>query len=201
MILSYKHQLLRENGRPWQQLRALLSDSGAAMVEFALIAPLLLGMLCGILEFSGILFAQTLLEGGAREASRHGITGATEEGVGREETILDIINENTFGIIDINELDVETLVYETFGDIGQPEPFTDENNNGTFDTGEAFSDVNGNGVRDDDMGVAGLGGPGDVVVYRLSYDWEIMIPLFEPFFGDEVILDASIAVRNEPFGS
>ncbi|MCP4228101.1 MAG: hypothetical protein GY773_32535 [Actinomycetia bacterium] len=53
---------------------------------------------------------------------------------------------------------------------------------------------------DDDMGAAGLGGPGDVVVYRLSYDWNIMIPLFEPIFGETVTLQANVAVRNEPFG-
>ena len=51
------------------------------------------------------------------------------------------------------------------------------------------------------MGLAGLGGPGDVVVYRLRYDWNVMIPLFRPFFGDAVTIDANVAVRNEPFGS
>lgn len=201
MNLLNKYQLSRvkcEFGQRWCVLRC---SAGQAMVEFALIAPILLGMLCGILEFSGVLFAQTLLEGGAREASRYGITGATEEGSAREETILNIVEENTFGVIDVDELNVETLVYETFSDVGQPEPFTDENGDGAYNTGEAFDDINGNGAWDEDMGVAGLGGPGDVVVYRLSYDWEIMIPLFQPFFGDEVALDASIAVRNEPFGS
>ena len=49
------------------------------------------------------------------------------------------------------------------------------------------------------MGAAGLGGPGDVVVYRMSYEWSIMIPLFRPFFGDEITLQSNIAVRNEPF--
>lgn len=201
MNLLNKYQLSRVKCEFGQRWCVLCCSAGQAMVEFALIAPILLGMLCGILEFSGVLFAQTLLEGGAREASRYGITGATEEGNAREETILTIIEENTFGVIDVDELDVETLVYETFSDVGQPEPFTDENGDGAYNTGEAFDDINGNGAWDEDMGVAGLGGPGDVVVYRLSYDWEIMIPLFQPFFGDEVALDASIAVRNEPFGS
>jgi hypothetical protein len=49
------------------------------------------------------------------------------------------------------------------------------------------------------MGAAGLGGPGDVVVYSMTYDWPIMIPLFQPLFGDHVTLQANIAVRNEPF--
>lgn len=65
--------------------------------------------------------------------------------------------------------------------------------------GEPYTDVTGNGTWDDDMGAAGLGGPGEIVVYRMTYDWPIMIPMFEPFFGDHVMLQANIAVRNEPF--
>jgi len=175
-------------------------ERGKAIVEFALIAPVFLGMLGAVLEFSGIMFVQTILEGGAREASRYGITGSQPEGVTREEMILDIVEGNTYGILDMAELDMETLVYDSFGSVGQPEPFTDENGNGEYDDGEPYTDVNGNGGWDDDMGAAGLGGPGDVVVYRLSYDWNIMIPLFEPIFGETVTLQANVAVRNEPFG-
>jgi TadE-like protein len=174
-------------------------ESGQAMVEFAFVAPIFLGLVLAILEFSGIMFVQTLLEGGAREASRYGITGLQPDGVSRDDMILQIVGENSFGIIDMDDLEMETLVYDSFSAVGQPEPFTDQNGNDAYDSGEPFTDVNGNGSWDDDMGAAGLGGPGDVVVYRLSYDWAIMIPLFEPFFGDHITLRANIAVRNEPF--
>jgi len=169
------------------------------MMEFAFLAPIFLAMLGAIMEFSGIMFVQTLLEGSAREASRYGITGFVEPGVSREDQILDVVRKNTYGIINLDALGIETLVYENFGDVGQPEPFTDANGNGAYDDGEAFNDVNGNGTWDPDMGAAGLGGPGDVVVYRMTYDWTIMIPLFRPFFGDSVRLQANIAVRNEPY--
>ena len=110
-----------------------------------------------------------------------------------------IVEKNTLGLIDLDELVMTTMVYENFGDVGQPEPFTDDNANDAYDAGEDFNDVNGNGVWDEDMGAAGLGGPGDVVVYQMSYDWDIIIPMFEPFFGESISLDANIAVRNEPF--
>ncbi|MDH3662382.1 MAG: pilus assembly protein [Alphaproteobacteria bacterium] len=176
-----------------------LDDAGQAIVEFAFVGPILLGLLCGVFEFSGILFAQTLLEGGARQASRYGVTGTSTAGVSREDMILQIIEENSYGVIDTDEIDMETLVYESFADVGQPEPFTDANSNGIFDDGEDFEDINGNSFWDEDMGQAGLGGPGDIVVYRLRYDWTIMIPVFRPFFGDAISLDANVAVRNEPF--
>jgi hypothetical protein len=178
---------------------AVASDGGKAIVEFALVAPIFLGITLSILEFSGIMFVQTLLEGGAREASRYGLTGQTPEGISRQDMILQIVSENSFGIIDVDELEMTTMVYGDFSDVGQPEPFTDENGNDAYDEGETYTDVNGNGGWDDDMGAAGLGGPGQVVIYEMSYDWPIMIPLFEPFFGDHVTLQANIAVRNEPF--
>jgi hypothetical protein len=180
--------------------RRLAGDGGGnAMIEFALVAPIFLGIVGAIMEFSGIMFIQALLEGSAREASRYSITGFTEPGVSREDQILQIVEKNTHGLIDLDELELDTLVYENFGDIGEPEPFTDENSNGAFDEGEPFTDVNGNGSWDEDMGAAGLGGPGDVVVYRMSYDWSIIIPMFRPFFGDAITLRSNIAVRNEPF--
>ncbi len=114
-------------------------------MEFAFIAPIFLAMLGAIMEFSGIMFVQTLLEGSAREASRYGITGFTAPGVSRDDQIMDIVRKNTYGIIDLDKLDMETLVYENFADIGQPEPFTDNNDNGVYDAGEPFNDVNGNG--------------------------------------------------------
>ncbi|MEM7041535.1 MAG: TadE family protein [Pseudomonadota bacterium] len=176
-------------------------DRGQAIVEFAFVAPVLLGLLCGVFEVSGILFAQTLLEGGARQASRYGVTGASTAEVSRQDMILQIIEDNAYGVIDVDQIDMQTLVYQSFADVGQPEPFTDSNDNGTYDEGEAFDDINGNSSWDEDMGASGLGGPGDIVVYRLRYDWSVMIPLFHPIFGDVVTLDANVAVRNEPFGS
>jgi Flp pilus assembly protein TadG len=175
--------------RPWQAaLRCLRGrpegESGQAIVEFAFVAPAFIAVLAAIMEFSGIMFVQAMLEGSAREASRYGLTGFTSGGVSREDQILAIVQEHTHGIIDMSDLQMDTLVYENFADIGQHEPFTD---------------INGNGTWDSDMGAAGLGGPGAVVVYRMSYDWSIMIPIFRPFFGDTITLQSNIAVRNEPF--
>ena len=70
MILSLKNQLKRDFSCWTLRISHKLGEAGQAMVEFAFVAPILIGLLCGVFEFSGILFAQTLLEGGARQASR-----------------------------------------------------------------------------------------------------------------------------------
>jgi len=106
-----------------RRLRGVPADQrGQAIVEFAFLAPIFIALLAAVLEFSGIMFVQAILEGAAREASRYGITGQLPENVSREEQILAIVEDNTYGIVDMDELQMETLVYDDFGDIGEPSP-------------------------------------------------------------------------------
>ncbi|MEM8949113.1 MAG: TadE/TadG family type IV pilus assembly protein [Pseudomonadota bacterium] len=187
--------------RVYRALTSAKDEKGGALVEFAFVAPLFLAIVLAIIEFSGITFAQTLLEGGAGQASRFGILGSVPDGSSREQAIRDIIEKNAFGVIDADDVRLETLTYNSFAAIGQAEPFEDANGNGSFDENEIFQDINGNGARDDDQGRAGAGDAGQVVLYRLTYDWDIMVPIFQPFFGEQITLQATTAVRNEPAGS
>ncbi len=72
--------------------------------------------------------------------------------------------------------------------------------NGQIDPGE-YVDINGNNQWDADMGAAGAGGPGAVVVYKVKYDWPLLTGLLTPLLGQNgyVTLSVSTAVRNEPF--
>jgi Flp pilus assembly protein TadG len=180
-------------------LNRLASDrSGAAAVEFALVAPALILLIVGSFEIAIMLFVGGTMESAVLAASRFGITGSTDEGVTREDRIREIIAERTLGFVDLDEAEINTLVYPRYEDIGQPEPFTDDNGNGQHDPGEAFNDVNGNGTWDDDMGTAGLGGPGDIVLYDIEYETGAITELLEPILG-RIVHRAAVAVRNEPF--
>lgn len=182
--------------------RFLRTRDGASTVEFALIAAPFVLIVVGILEVAMILFVNVLLEGGVRDSARFGITGYTPAGTDRISVIREIIRKRTVGLVDMSKVSITTLVYSSFSSIGQPEPFTDSSPfNGVYDPGEAYVDVNGNGQWDADMGVAGAGGPGDVVLYTVSYNWEILTGLFRPLLGSGGVfpLRASVAVRNEPF--
>jgi Flp pilus assembly protein TadG len=180
-------------------LRLLARDrSGAAAVEFALVAPALILLVVGSFEVAIMLFVGGTVESAVLAASRFGITGFEDEGVSREDRIREIIAERTLGFVDMDEAEISTLVYSDFEDIGEPEPFTDGNGNGQHDPGEAFNDVNGNGQWDDDMGTAGLGGPGDIVLYDVEYEVGAVTRLLEPLLG-RIVHHAAVAVRNEPF--
>jgi hypothetical protein len=174
-------------------------DGGATAVEFSLVLPVLLLAVVGGIEIAIVLFIGSSIESAVLEASRYGITGGTVVGVTREDRVLEVVEHKTYGLLDMDELEMETLVYESFADIGEPEPFQDENGNDAWDAAEMFTDVNGNGTWDADMGAAGLGGPSDVVVYRLTYDWGIITPFMANIIGQSVRHVSSVAVRNEPF--
>jgi len=171
---------------------------GSTLIEFSIMAPLTITMLIGIVELGMLFLVSSSLENAVLASSRFGITGSTTTGTTREDIIREVIAQNTYGLVPMDEVTIETIVYDNFSDIGEPEPFADANGNGVFDAGETFTDVNGNGQFDTDVGLVGLGGPGDIVLYRIRYQIESLTQLFDPFF---TVIDhsATVAVRNEPF--
>lgn len=183
-------------------VRGLLADDRAASaVDFAIIGPVFFLFAVGILEFAMLMVGETLLQSAVTDASRFGLTGRTLVGQTREQVIADLVDSRTYGLIDPERLEFETLVYPSFDSVGRPETFTDQNGNGAWDAGEPFVDINGNGQWDADMGAAGLGGPEDIVLYRVRYDWRMLTPMFRALFPPDGVIpmEASLAIRNEPF--
>jgi len=193
-------QAIHSIERRFQKVLAFWRDRrGVSAVEFAIMAPVLILTIVGIMEVSLVLGVSSLLEGGLRDAARFGITGYVPAGTTREEHIKSIVGNATIGLVDMDEATIDTLVYPSFGDIGQPEPWDDQNSNGVYDLGEPFNE---NGQWDPDMGAAGLGGPGEIVLYKIKYDLALMTPLLGGIMGGsdgKISLRASIAVRNEPY--
>lgn len=179
-----------------------IDRSGTPAIEFALAFPVIFGLTMGIVEIGHITFANATLEGAVREASRRGVTGFVPDNTSREDHVRSRIVE----MMDIFALEgdiaVDTQVYDSFSDIGKPEPFSDDNDNGTYDEGECFTDINQNGNWDPDMGMAGLGGAGAIVVYSANVNLRLLTPVFRWMTDAEsgtIRLEASTAVRNEPF--
>lgn len=175
---------------------------GSQVIEFAFAAPVLLLMTCGIFETGMVLFLDVLIESGMRDAARYGITGQAVGSEDRMARIIEIVEDRTAGLIDMDDAEISVLSYPAFDDVGRGEEFVDGDGNGTYDLGETFTDENGNGVWDEDVGEEGAGGSGQVVVYRIAYDWPLMTPLLAPVMGDDhgnYRLEASVVVSNEPW--
>jgi len=169
---------------------------GVAALEFALVLPVLLLLFLGTIETAVMIFIDMTIESAVFEAARFGIT--VTPGISREQRVRQIVADHTYGLVDMDRVTIDTLIYARFADIGKPEPFVDQNGNHVYDLGEPFTDVNGSGFWEADMGKVGMGGWDDVVVYRVHYSWGIMTPLIRDLMGDSVEHVAAIAVRNEP---
>lgn len=174
---------------------------GVSAIEFALIAPTLLLLLFGIIEFSLIMMVQSVMEGATAAASRLGKTGYSANGLTREQTILQAITTRAGSLIAPASLTIQSKFYKQFDQINDPEPYTDSNHNGYYDAGEPFTDINGNAVWDADMGTSGYGSAGDVVVYTVSYPWIILTPVMGDIIGTHGVftITTHAVVKNEPY--
>lgn len=171
-------------------------------IELAIIAPIMILLMFGIIEFSMVMYGTSVIESATSNTSRLGKTGYTEETVSREELIHDMLSHKIDGLMDTELVSIETKVYGDFGDIGQPEPYNDQNANGSYDAGEPFDDINGNAQWDADMGAAGLGAAREVVVYTVNYPWQLHTPVIRELLGDAqgiYNIRSSMVVRNEPY--
>lgn len=183
-------------------IRKLLQrEEGVTAIEFAVIAPVLLLLLLGIIEFSIIMMVYNVMEGATAISSRLGKTGFTGTGLTREQTILNSITARAGSLITPSSLTVTSKFYKQYDQINDPEPYMDTNGNGTHDAGETYTDINGNGQWDADMGSSGYGSAGDVVVYTVSYPWSIATPIISDLIGAHGIftITTHAVVKNEPY--
>ncbi len=181
--------------------RRLAADaSGVAALEFALVAPLLFLLILGVIEVSLLMLASNTLEAANNVTSRVGRTGYAATGLTREQTIRAEIERRAAPFLDPDLVQISSLTYGNFDQIGRPEPWNDANGDGAPDLGE-YTDINGNGRYDRDMGAAGAGGAGSVVVYVVSYPWRMLTPMVGRIMGQDgiVLLSSRAVVKNEPF--
>ena len=197
MLKSRLNQLLRRN-------------DGATVIEYAMVLPVLLLFIMGILEYSIIMYANAIVEGSTTAAARLSKTGYNNNsGNGncssptqsRSQYITCIVRSRLGGLFVPANITIVSKSYANFSQIGQPEPYTDAAHVGHYVAGDPYTDINGNGQWDADMGAAGLGGPGDIVVYTISYPWHVLTPIMQRFIGTNgiITLSSSAVIKNEPY--
>ncbi|WP_432769090.1 MAG: pilus assembly protein [Sphingopyxis sp.] len=183
--------------RPAFLARFRRNERGVALIEFALTAPLFLLILMGIVDYSWQMYAKQVLEGAVSKAARD----STLEGNAADQDALDAaVRERVLVVFNHADITFDRKAYESFDAIGDPEPFTDANNNNRYDGGECFEDLNGTGSWDADRGSAGNGGAEDVVLYTASMTFDRMLPVWR-MLGQpqESTLSATTVLRNQPY--
>ena len=177
------------------------SQAGVSAIEFALIAPTLMLLIFGIIEYALIMTVYNVMESSTSISSRLGKTGYAAQGITRAQTIINAITTRAGTVIDADALTVTSKFYKQYDQINDPEPYVDTNGNGSRDNGESYTDINGNGQWDSDMGASGYGSAGDVVVYKVSYPWSVTTPIMRELIGTNGIytITTHAVVKNEPY--
>ena len=178
--------------------RIARDESGVTIVEFALISPALMLAIMGIFELGYEIYAQTMLQGSIQNAAR----ASTIEGAGVTVANIDaIVTTAVRKVVPDAVLAFERKSYSNFSDVGQPEDYTDSNDNGACDNGEPYEDANGNESWDADRGLAGLGGARDAVLYTVTVTYDRPFPLARmiPGISETLSTKASTVLRNQPY--
>lgn len=68
------------------------------MVEFALIAPLFLLLVCGVIDYGRLFFTQSSLEDAVQEAGRYASTGNSQSGLTRLQSIEAVLQQAAVGM-------------------------------------------------------------------------------------------------------
>ena len=158
------------------------SEEGATALEFALILPLFLTLLFGIMEFALIMHVTSLVQNAAYEGARFAITGhnytelqAADENLTQKDFIDRHIKQRVgMWMREDDQLTIETTVLGNITDLGTSA------SSGTH---------------------SGYGGGGQAVLYTVRYDWDILTPFLAPTLGDDGVfpITAIVASQNEEF--
>lgn len=180
-------------------LRRLRGDrKGATIVEFAIVAPVMLLMLMGFGEMSYEFYVKSVLTGAMQKAGRD----STVRGAALRTATIDadvLAQVRTVAPTAVFATPPSRKSYEKFGYIS-PEPFTDSDGDGVRETGECFTDINGNRSWDADPGSNGLGGDSDAVVYTVTVNYPRILPVFA-MLGWSATATASetTVLKNQPY--
>lgn len=180
-------------------LRLRRDERGASAVEFALIAPFMIGLVLGTMQLSLDVWAKSILTGAVQEAGRD---SSIEEYHSDQKALDDRVTAQVHAFLPSARLSFERKNYENFTDVSLPEDFVDSNDNKKYDSGECFTDENGNGEWDADLGANGQGGARDVVKYTATMDYDELLPVSGFLgLGKSRKFMASTTLMNQPFST
>lgn len=175
---------------------ALCRDrSGTTVMEFGLMVTVFVSLLLGLFDLGQMAYTKAILDGAVQEAARSSAL-ETADSASADDRIEEMIRVAAPDAV----VTTQRKSYYDFADIERAESWNDADGSDTCDNGEAYTDENGNGQWDEDIGEAGNGGAGDVVIYTVNVSYDPLFP--NPFFSwgeNKRQLSASAVKKNQPF--
>ena len=179
--------------------RSLRRDKrGATIVEFAIVAPVMVLMMMGLGDLGYQVYAQAILNGAMQKAGRD---SAIQGGDQITATLDGKVSAMVRNIAKNATITFTRKNYDSFSVI-KPEPFVDTNGNGVRNAGECYTDINANNQWDADPGVNGQGGANDVTVYTATVTYPHIFPVVTLLgWPSTQTITASTLLKNQPYAS
>jgi Flp pilus assembly protein TadG len=169
--------------------RIVRAQDGSTTVEFALLVAPFLAIIFAIIETSIVFFAGQTLETANADSARLIMTGQAQTQGFSQAQFKNAVCARIYGLFNCQGgLYVDVKTFTGFSSINNSQLPVDANGNlqsGTF------------GYQP--------GGPGDIVVVRLIYQWPVYVSLLglnlSDSAGSKRVIMSTVAFRNEPYGT
>jgi Flp pilus assembly protein TadG len=160
-------------------------EDGLAAVEFGIVAAPFLALMFAIMETALVFFASQTLETAVADSARLIMTGQAQSAGFTQAQFKTAVCGRVFGLFDCDAgIKIDVRTYSGFSSANTSKPI-DANKNLTNDF------------------VYSPGGPGEIVVVRLMYEWPVYASLFgfnlSDLSGSKRLIMATAAFRNEPY--
>lgn len=186
--------------------RLAKDESGATLIEFAIILIPLCIVLLGGLDLAYQSYVRSVMQGALDDIARRASVEAPSItcGTGTIEVRVEcMIKEKVNNVARQGEYDVKIKNFYQFSGVGRSEKLTtDKLTVGVYDPGDCWEDVNNNGNFDQSTssGRTGVGGADDIVFYEVNLKMPRITGITSFLSGGpNYDITARSAVRNQPY--
>jgi len=168
---------MRRAGGIWADQR------GVTVIEFAIVAPVLLLLIVGGLELGHMKYVQTIFVGQVQKAGRDMSLESSASAL-NQASVMANVTKYISGVAYGAKVTYSVQSFHDYRNVAK--------------RAEEFVDCNANGVWDSDGAVSGRGGAKDVVLLTVNLSYPRMA--MGRFFGggDTINLQSSTVLRNQP---
>jgi len=153
----------------------LRDDGGHSLVEFALVAPIFLLLMFGVIDFAAMFFVNLTMLHAVRVGTRYAVTGQSSAGKDRMASLIQTVRDNSYGLYDQN---IHTPKDPQVSVINPSQV--------------SFTNYQGTAVTQP-------GNANDVIIVSLTYTWPLLTPVLSPFFPGGYTFTAKSTMKNESF--
>jgi Flp pilus assembly protein TadG len=180
---------------------------GVTIIEFALVAPVLLLLLMGLFDIAHIVYVKSQLTGLIQKAARDSTLQDLSTSAGQIALDNDVSSQIKM-LAPGAQVTATRRFYRNYNDAAAkvPETWGDTDHDQRCDNNESYKDLNGNGIWDADGGDGGSssstpgGGAQDRTIYTVKVSYTRLFPLWR-FLGmsSQADLSSTTILANQPY--